>query len=453
MEFTCETHIVDAVMGTGKSTATIKMLNNSSEEEKFIVIVPYLTEVTRYKQSCPNKNFKEPVFEGDKPKFENLKKLIQERENIVTTHAMLQRFNNEIVELCKTQNYTLVLDEVANVIENYKISDYDFDMLMKAYVDVNPVTKQLGWKQEFADYTGKYDDEKRLCDLGSLVYYGDLDKEQGRHIMVWMFPVQIFNAFKRAYILTYMFNAQLQRCYYDYYGLPYDFLTVDKEFNFVADDGTIDHRRYNYRNLIHIIENSKINNVGVERTALSAGWYKRLSTVMVPKVKANIKNFFCNICESKAQYNMWTTFTDYEDGVKGAGYSKKLVYTDSEKKSHIIKQDKYGNDIPVEAKCGFVPINMRGTNDYKQVDCVAYAVNIFINPFVKNFFVMNGIEVDEDGYALSEMLQFIWRSAIREGHPITLYVPSKRMRTLLEHWINENSAPDGVAPEKTNEVA
>ena len=47
--------------------------------------------------------------------------------------------------------------------------------------------------------------------------------------------------------------------------------------------------------------------------------------------------------------------------------------------------------------------------------------------------------MDQDGYALSEMLQWIWRSAIRDGKEINLYIPSKRMRTLLTDWIDETS--------------
>ena len=37
------------------------------------------------------------------------------------------------------------------------------------------------------------------------------------------------------------------------------------------------------------------------------------------------------------------------------------------------------------------------------------------------------------------MLQFIWRSAIRNGEEIWVYIPSIRMRSLLKKWIQENS--------------
>ena len=37
-------------------------------------------------------------------------------------------------------------------------------------------------------------------------------------------------------------------------------------------------------------------------------------------------------------------------------------------------------------------------------------------------------------YALSELLQWIFRSAIREQKDLKLYLPSKRMHKLLHEW-------------------
>ena len=68
-------------------------------------------------------------------------------------------------------------------------------------------------------------------------------------------------------------------------------------------------------------------------------------------------------------------------------------------------------------------------------------MNRFANPNIIQLFNKTGIEFDEDGYALSEMIQWIWRSAIREGKPIQLYIPSKRMRNLLIQWLDEVSIP------------
>lgn len=66
-------------------------------------------------------------------------------------------------------------------------------------------------------------------------------------------------------------------------------------------------------------------------------------------------------------------------------------------------------------------------------------MNVFMPLWEKKYLEQTGLEVDEDAYALSVMLQWIWRSAIRDGGEIWIYVPSRRMRELLENWIKEVS--------------
>ena len=78
---------------------------------------------------------------------------------------------------------------------------------------------------------------------------------------------------------------------------------------------------------------------------------------------------------------------------------------------------------------------MRATNKYRMRTAVAYPINIFPHVSVKAFFAARGITVDDDKYALSEMLQFIWRSAVRDGKPVDVYVPSSRMRGLLKEYL------------------
>ena len=43
----------------------------------------------------------------------------------------------------------------------------------------------------------------------------------------------------------------------------------------------------------------------------------------------------------------------------------------------------------------------------------------------------------EDKFALSELVQFVFRSAIRNNKPIDVYIPSKRMRDLFEEWLKK----------------
>lgn len=404
MTFNCDVKIVDMIMGSGKSSAAINYINQS-DGEKFLYITPFMTEIeNRIIPQCKNKNFIQPEKYGTK--LNGLKYLLDKGENIVSTHALFHRFNREIIDICRAQNYTLILDEVTNVIEEYQISDSDFNVLLEKYAYVDQETNLIRWREDQEDYKGKYSEEKRLCELNCLAYYGG-------SVMMWLFPIEVFNAFRSVYILTYMFNAQIQRYYYDYYKLPYRYIYVSgdrfEEYTF-TEIPTRQKIKYDYQKLIHIEENEKLNQIGDSTYALSMNWYKRnKDNVSIKKLQNNLYNYFRNIRKTTSKFNLWTTFKEYKTLLSGKGYGG-----------------------------GFVQHSTRATNEYKDRISVAYPINKFLNAVIKNFFTLNNVEVDEDGYALSEMLQFIWRSAIREGNEIWVYVPSIRMRNLLIDWIDEN---------------
>lgn len=408
MEYKCKVTVVDAMMGAGKSSAAINYINSSQDsDESFLIITPYLPEVERYRKECPTKGFKAPSYEeGRGSKLESLKKQISRGENIVSTHALFQKFDDELMDLCRIKNYTLIMDEVTDVIEKYEITSSDLEVLKENFVTVDENTGIIHWREDRADYKGKFSEVKRLCEIESLACYGD-------SILMWLFPVQAFNCFGRVFILTYMFKAQLQRHYYDYYNLEYSFMGVDYIDGKYQFTYNLIHfkNRANYNELIHIIDSPKMNRIGDRTTDLSLAWFKRnKGTVVMTELKRNITNFFRNIRTDNSKDNIWSTFKDYRTAVKGKGYSR-----------------------------GYIPLNCRATNDYQDRTSVAYLANRYMNPVIKNFFEQHGVEVDEDGYALSEMLQFIWRSAIRCGNEIWVYIPSSRMRELLADWIEENS--------------
>ena len=406
MKFNCDVKVVDMIMGSGKTSSAINYINSADNNEKFLFITPYLDEIERIKDACASKRFMEPKEIGTK--LNGIKKLITDGENIVSTHALFHRFDNEAIDLCRMQNYTLIMDEVTDVIEKYEITQKDFELLTKNFVDIDPDSGLLKWRYPEESYRGKFSEEKRLCDLNCLAYYSG-------SVMMWLFPIEAFNAFKKIYILTYMFDAQIQRYYYDFYKLPYTYIYVTgnsvDNYRF-TDDRTIKQKiDYDFKELIHILDNERMNGIGDRETDLSKSWYQRNSkNIVVEKLKNNLSNYFKNIRKTKTGENLWTTFVDYKTLLSGKGYGR-----------------------------SFVPLNMRASNKYRDRISIAYPVNRYLNTGVKNFFIKHNIDVDEDGFATSEMLQFIWRSAIREGKEIWVYVPSYRMRHLLIDWIDKNS--------------
>ena len=66
-------YILDAVMGTGKTTAAINYMNEHPDQ-KFIYITPFLEEVSRVKKKC--RGFCEPDDEKFGTKLNALKYLI-----------------------------------------------------------------------------------------------------------------------------------------------------------------------------------------------------------------------------------------------------------------------------------------------------------------------------------------------------------------------------------------
>lgn len=402
-------HVVDQMMGRGKTSAAINHIIDHPDD-KFIYITPYLNEVDRVMKQC---QFSQPVKYADKaPKILDFKALLNRGKNIVTTHALFSYFDDEICDLCYAQGYTLIMDEVHDVVEPYNIKRADLDTMIDKYVDILD-NGTLKWRDESVE-TFKYENEKRLCMLGCLAVYSN-------NAMVWMFPVKVFEAFREAYILTYMFGAQIQKYYYDFYGLKYDYLYVrgDSLSSYCfCDEPQGAPYKYDYSSLINIVEDAKLNMIGDAEGALSKTWYIRNEgNALIKQLKKNLINFFNNkrvlwdeglqlFVQSSSGSNLWTTFSDFRKALSGKGYTK-----------------------------GFIPSNMRASNEYRDRTVVAYTINKYFNPIIKNFFLTNGIEVDEDGYAISEMLQFIWRSGIRDGKRISLYIPSARMRALLIQWI------------------
>lgn len=392
--------VVDAGCGVGKTTAMINYINKDKDDNKFLYITPFLTEVDRVKNACKDKNFQEPA---ELPtKTEDLLRLVEKGYNIVSTHALFKKLTDKVLDLTQFNDYILIIDEAADVLEEIDITKNDLKTIITEYTTIDE-NNTVHWNEWNNDYEGRFEDYKNMIQMGGVKAHRS---DTGEVVsLVWAFPITIFESFKEVYILTYMFNGQ--RAYYEYNKVNIINMYV-KDFQLTTEP-----QIYNYeeqKKLITVIEDEKLNAIGNNRGSLSMSWFARNSkTALMKQLQNNINNFFKNIVKgTPINEKLWTTFKEYENIVKGKGYTN-----------------------------AFVPINIRATNDYKESTAVAYIANRYMKPTLKHFFEVEGIKVDEDTYALSELIQFIYRSAIRDGKPITVYIPSKRMRELFINWINK----------------
>lgn len=409
-------------MGSGKTTAAINFVNALPPEQKVMFIVLYNDEVKRIKDSCREKNLMEPNYENGR-KLYGLRELLTSGENIVSTHALLELLEEEDINLIKEQNYICFIDETINCISAYNEEDSDcymhpkdIEVLTNYYSSVDESTGLLKWN--VPDYTdGRFIKEKKLMDNNRLMM-----NSAGKLFKV--FPISILMAFKEIYVLTYIFEGSIMYCYVKQHGIEYKnlYITGDCLENLTITDDPTNKVvvKKNYRELINILDDDKLNKIGDGYYDLSVGWYmKRATDKDKKKLQLNMRNFFEHKIGAKAKECLWTTFSSQRNLLSSSDSGKYKRYSDC-----------------------FASINMRASNNWSDRTSVAYLVNRFMNLDICNYFENDDIRPDQNLFALSEMLQFIWRSAIRKNKPINLYIPSSRMRGLLKDWIEENSCDE-----------
>lgn len=254
-------NIVDAICGSGKTSAAINMINASDEEQRFLYITPYLDEVNRIIESCPEKHFKQPEVYGTKTK--GIKFLLEKGLNIVSTHALFKNFDTEIVDFVRAMNYILIMDEVAEVVEPLDISKSDLQIVLdKTELQDNGLLK---WTDK--DYSGELWNYRRLCELNAVFYHNNT-------ALLYLFPVDCFKAFRQVYILTYMFDAQVQRYYYNFYGAKFEYIGVAGDnvsnYHFVPELTVSDNEQFAKH--ITIEDSVTLNAIGEKPFSLSVSW-------------------------------------------------------------------------------------------------------------------------------------------------------------------------------------
>lgn len=397
-------NIIDSIMGSGKTSWAIQYMNDASPLERFIYITPYLDEVKRIQENTERDFFEPNNNNKDGSKMRSLKELIADGKDIVSTHSLFQTADDELLELLTDSGYTLILDEVMDVIDKAKVTERDICDL-KALGHIKIENNRVIWTCVDYDTNAKYADIMRLSKAGNLFYH------RGK-FLIWAFPPRIFEAFSEVYVMTYLFNGQIQRYYFDLYGFDYEYHAVkhDGDKYMIVEYNPENEDRKKLYQLINVYEGKK-NNLGDDYYALSAGKLKNMSADKTEETQKAIYGYFRNDVKAKAKEIIWTTVKGDGDRVRkelsGKGYAK-----------------------------SFLQCNARATNEYQDRWALAYVFNRFMNPIERAFFEDNGVTVDQDLLAVSDLLQWIYRSRIRNGEPIELFLPSSRMRKLLKQWAN-----------------
>lgn len=409
--------VCDAIMGTGKSSAAINYMNQNPTQ-KFIYITPYLDEATRIKQNCPLLNFIEPsnkLSEYEYKKYLHTMALIKQGKNITTTHQSFKRYTQETLDSIKQQGYILIIDESVDVLEVFDFHEGD----LKLAVDAGYIREEC---DEYVLANNEYKGTA-LAEMFGLLRSRRLiriNDKDGAKMFYWTLPPELMTSFKEVFILTYLFEGQSLYYFLKIHNLEYQSIGIkytENGYEFCDSPESMYTPDYvnKIKGMIEVLDNERMNEVGNEYFALSLSWYKR-GGEGVKQVRKNVYNYFNNIHKDvPAEKKLWGTFNHAKGKIQGKGYTR-----------------------------AFLSFNARATNAYRERNCLAYPVNLFMNVSEKKFYTRNNLNVDEDAYALSIMIQWIWRSEIREGEKIRLYIPSRRMRELLTDWMENLEKTGGV---------
>ncbi len=395
-------HVVDSIMGSGKST-WIREYMNTHPERRWWYIGVYLNEASVPVTGCPGLHFQEPSDES-RTKSDDLVSLIKKGVNIASTHQLFLRIiqTPEFLEMLQAQEYTLVIDEVLDVIEDLSKSNDDIQgQLALNKISISSEDNQLTFLQ-------KVDSRNSLADVvprmkTANVYYNGVT-------LLSVFKPEIFKMFRDVYVLTYLFSGSRMRMYFDFYGFQYNtFYVSNGELSSEKRNNLPEKRKIS--GLINLYQGPlyEIEITGWERTRFSQSWYNdRRYNKYQEQLFKNTYNYLHNSLHATGKNTMYTVF--------------KNVY-------------KKNPSLLPGYKKAFVECTAKATNNFRDRNNLAYLVNMFQDPEIRRFLSPGGIEVNEEAFARCFMLQWIWRSAIRDGKPINLFLPSSRMRGILKEWM------------------
>lgn len=403
-------NVIDSLMGSGKTQYVIQYVNAAPEDMKFIYITPYLDEVERFKTNVTSREVFEPsTANREGTKLEGLKVLIRGGFDIASTHALLQTADREVVELLQENNYHLIIDEALDVIEtvdNMTAQDIQILKSLSGLIE----TDEKGAVKWCDDQVGKdsvYQVIYLLANAGTLYVVNDV-------AFVKIFSDEILRSFETVTVCSYLFKYSQMRMYYDMLDIEYTTHSVKYndaagvyeliEYNPLRED-----RKTLYQ-LMNVYEgkyNDNLSDIKLSSSKLRSYPDFPQGREKLDAITSAVRQFFRAFKDDKEGACYWTTLECMYDYIRPQGY-----------KSDDCK----------------ISLNARATNQYSDGYCMAYIYDRYPNPVIKQFFTSNGVEYDSDGWAVADVLQWIYRGRIRNGKDIQLFMPAKRMRKILKQW-------------------
>jgi len=451
--------IIDYMMGTGKTTHIMNFMNNNAQD-KYIYVTPLLFEAkSRVVNACASIEMKSPSDRDEnnlrQTKGDHLLELLQSGSNISTTHKMFKDLTLEHIALIKEQQYIIILDEVLDYIQPY--NEYSQDDVKDLFERGDLVADQnnlgrvsMTWDVSKGNHYKKLHD---VCSVGML--YSTIKPENLLNIQI---PPIMLDAAKKVIVMTYMFRASSMCAFFKLHKYETEFLHVPELAHKEVEVKKSLKQRLEF---IEIKMADKIVNK-FRDTSLSYSWWdKAVKEGYAKDYMKTISNWLANNYQLTDSFYFCTPKNIVSNSTSKVN-KRNTSLLSTNKLRYLVNTSEFTNedhkviDKPITDQdleeldrddvldvtvrpSKWIPVNTKATNLYRKRNLCLCLMNIYPNVNIQYYLQNYSEKIEQDSYALAEVLQFIWRGCIRdpEGANMKLYLASPRMKSLVMKWLND----------------
>lgn len=414
-EMTDKIEVLDAICGSGKSSHIFNYINDNPHQ-RYIYVTPLLSEVhERVPNTIKTSVFYQPQVVDDNSKIDNLLELLTNGDNISCTHSLFRKMTKEHLKQVALNDYILIIDEEVNLIDSdigVRLGDIEYAFIKGMMVSDEGNLGAVKWiDTDFEKVKHKKDTTflrlKQMCDIGVL-----FSAKRKQEMLTIHLPIALVTAAYRVIICTYLFEGSILDGYLALKGI--------KRVKYEGFEPCNDQVKQSIKALITVAEHK--HQKEMDKLSLSYSWYTNADKSDKSLIASAVR--WCGNQAESAEKFMFTTPKSFVCNANGTVNVR-------------IK------DFPATVKGKSTPNTCwiysaaRATNDFSHKNVLCHAYNRYPTMPVESYLRDYGFSVDRDTYAIAELVQWVFRSAVRNGQPIVIYFLNKRMRNLFLKWLND----------------
>lgn len=408
---------LDAPTGSGKTTAIINRINNATPAsdfgcyQRFLVVTPYVTEVDRI---CEGTACVAPIGK----KSADIQQLLANGNHICCTHSLFNLFNEETIDIIHKSGYcySLIVDEeisvIADIVSCKRKSNPDNPTLLECYsrddirlledqqhILVDETTKQISWNDNI-EYEGIFVDLRERLKTADLFKYGSG--------VIQLMKRAVWDCFSDITICSYRMQESYLSYYCQLYAITINYQHINNDHEIV--DGYLPAKPKNLHLLRLYEEHAN------KHCTYSKSWYQtniRQGILSEPaeQLRRDFRSFRRYFAKDGGTDYYWTCYKGF---------------------------DKSFSDKHLAAN-RWEPCNLKATNRLSHCCVVGYFINLFANVNIKGFFKSKDIAVNDMELALSNLIQYVWRSNIRTNNnkEVYLFVAAGNLLNDFKDWLTK----------------